>query len=113
MVQTIWPWYANLKKRLVKRPKLYFRDTGILHALLSIETFDQLYNHPKLGSSWECFAIRTLFRIIGKSDNQYFSGVLILVLKLAYVWLCIADCFVAHSVYSLQRPNNQTIYKGF
>ena len=51
------PYEANLKKRLVKSPKLYLRDSGILHTLLEIEQHNQLLGHPNYGQSWETFAI--------------------------------------------------------
>jgi predicted AAA+ superfamily ATPase len=57
MVRRLLPWHANLGKRLVKSPKLYFRDTGLLHALLGIHDTLQLLTHPKLGASWEGFVI--------------------------------------------------------
>ncbi len=72
MVRTLWPWHVNVKKRLVKRPKLYFRDAGLFHALMAIETWEQLMAHPKLGASWEGFALNTLCRMLGKEDSEYF-----------------------------------------
>ena len=72
MVKTLWPWHTNVKKRLVKRPKLYFNDSGLLHALLSLETTDQLLTHPKLGASWEGFALNNLCRVLDKDENEYF-----------------------------------------
>lgn len=51
------PWHANLRKRQVKSPKVYVRDTGLLHELLGIEDHTALLHHPKLGASWEGFAI--------------------------------------------------------
>ena len=50
------PWHENISKRQVKSPKIYFRDSGILHALLCIENKENLYTNPKLGISWEGFA---------------------------------------------------------
>jgi len=70
MVRTLQPWYINIGKRLVKRPKLYFRDSGVFHALLALERQETLYRHPKLGSSWEGFALDCVWRSIGKSDEQ-------------------------------------------
>jgi predicted AAA+ superfamily ATPase len=70
MVRLLQPWYLNIGKRLVRRPKVYFRDSGIFHALLSIETAYALYRHPKLGSSWEGFALECVWRSIGKLDEQ-------------------------------------------
>jgi len=57
MVRQLQPWYYNTKKRIVKRPKIYFRDTGILHTLLSLEKKKNVLSHPKLGASWEGFAL--------------------------------------------------------
>lgn len=62
MVRSLSPWHANIKKRQVKAPKIYLRDSGILHALLSIENTEQLYTHPSVGHSWEGFAIEELIR---------------------------------------------------
>ena len=64
-------WYENLGKRTVKSPKIYLRDSGLLHALLNLSTFDQLESHPKLGSSWEGFCIEQILSITG-SLNAYF-----------------------------------------
>jgi predicted AAA+ superfamily ATPase len=73
MVRTLQPWHINIGKRLVKRPKLYFYDSGIFHSLLALETQEALYRHPKLGSSWEGFALDCVWRSIGKSnENAYF-----------------------------------------
>jgi len=73
MIRTLQPWHINIGKRLVKRPKLYFHDSGIFHSLLALETQEALYQHPKLGSSWEGFALDCVWRSIGKPDeNAYF-----------------------------------------
>lgn len=53
MIRQLNPWTGNIKKRLIKAPKLYIRDTGLLHCLLSIETHEQLLGHPVCGFSWE------------------------------------------------------------
>lgn len=60
MVRLLPPWHANLKKRQVRRPKLYLRDTGLLHALAGIEDNEQLLSWPRLGASWEGFALESL-----------------------------------------------------
>jgi predicted AAA+ superfamily ATPase len=57
VLRQLQPWHANLKKRQVKSPKVYVRDSGILHALLGLATPKQLLSHPKLGASWEGFVI--------------------------------------------------------
>ena len=60
MIRLLLPFESNLKKRLVRSPKLYLRDSGVLHALLEIEDFDQLLANPQVGESWEAFAIEQL-----------------------------------------------------
>jgi predicted AAA+ superfamily ATPase len=57
MVRVVPPWFENLKKRQVKSPKIYLRDSGLLHLFLGIANRDQLLGHPKLGSSWEGFVV--------------------------------------------------------
>ncbi len=76
MVRQLRPWYYNTRKRLIKRPKIYFRDTGILHALLSLEEKKDLLLHPKLGASWEGFALEEAIRHLQlKEDEAFFWGV--------------------------------------
>jgi uncharacterized protein len=70
MVRLLQPWYVNLGKRLVKRPKLYVRDTGLLHSLLAIRTARDLASHNKLGASWEGFALEVAARAIGKRNVE-------------------------------------------
>ena len=60
VVRQLQPWYENIKKRQVKAPKIYIRDSGILHALLGISNAKSLYYHPKLGASWEGFVIEQI-----------------------------------------------------
>jgi len=74
MVRRLMPWYANLGKRLVKTPKIYFRDPGILHALLDIPNGGALMRHPKLGSSWEGFVIEEIIRA-HQPGQVHFYGV--------------------------------------
>ena len=57
MARVLYPLFTNLKKRLVKRPKVYLRDTGILHALLEIRSENELFGHPVYGNSWESYAL--------------------------------------------------------
>lgn len=60
MVRLLAPWESNLKKRMVRSPKVYVRDSGILHGLLAMEDYDQLLGNPAVGTSWEGFAIEQL-----------------------------------------------------
>lgn len=73
MVRLLQPWHANLAKRQVKSPKIYFRDTGLLHALLGIRTEQELLLHPRSGASWEGFAIEQVLHAISP-DEAYFWG---------------------------------------
>lgn len=74
LVRRLLPWHTNLGKRLVKAPKLYFRDSGLLHALLGIRSAGELQVHPKLGASWEGFALENVLRAI-EPDEAYFHAV--------------------------------------
>ena len=60
MIRQLQPWHANLRKRQVKSPKVYVRDSGLLHQLLGIESENALLRHPKLGASWEGFVIEQI-----------------------------------------------------
>ena len=76
MIRQLRPWFYNTKKRLIKRPKIYFTDSGILHALLSLEAKKDLLSHPKLGASWEGFALDQMIRHFGLRENEaFFWGV--------------------------------------
>ena len=73
MVRQLQPWAGNTKKRLVKSPKIYIRDTGILHHLLSISEYDDLLGHPVLGHSWEGFVIENILaNLSDKWTTSYF-----------------------------------------
>ena len=72
MIRVLQPWYANTGKRLVKRPKIYLKDSGIFHTLMNIDNFDQLVSHPKLGASFEGFALESICRQIDKNDNEFY-----------------------------------------
>lgn len=64
MVRSLKPWSANLKKRQVRTPKIYIRDSGLLHRLLDIPTNRELERHPKIGASWEGFVIECILRAL-------------------------------------------------
>ena len=72
MVRVLQPGYANIGKRLVKRPKIYLRDTGVFHSLMNIDNPDDLYRHPKLGASWEGFALECVCQSIGKTNQELY-----------------------------------------
>lgn len=73
VIRLLQPWHENLKKRQVKTPKVYLRDSGLLHTLLDVETTEQLEGHPKVGASWEGFALNAVTTRLGaRSDQCYF-----------------------------------------
>jgi predicted AAA+ superfamily ATPase len=74
MVRRLLPWFANVGKRMVKSPKIYFRDSGILHSLLGIASLDQLMTNPKVGASWEGFALEEILRQ-APGEEAYFYAV--------------------------------------
>jgi predicted AAA+ superfamily ATPase len=71
MVRQLPPWHENLGKRQVKAPKVYVRDSGLLHGLLSIGTRRDLENHPKVGASWEGYAVEEVLKAF-QPDDAYF-----------------------------------------
>jgi len=72
LVRTLRPWSGNVGKRLVKSPKVYLRDSGITHALLGLETFDDLLGHPVAGASWEGFVIENLLSYLPTRAEAWF-----------------------------------------
>lgn len=73
MVRQLQPWYENLGKRQVKAPKIYLRDSGLLHALLNLPDFHTLHGYPKLGASWEGFAIEQALEVIRPSQAFFWA----------------------------------------
>ncbi len=73
MVRILPPWFENLSKRQVKAPKIYVRDTGILHALLQVNSLPDLQAHPKLGASWEGFAVEQIISLLDTRDAYYWA----------------------------------------
>ncbi len=71
MIRQLQPWYSNLGKRQVKSPKIYFRDTGLLHYLLGIKSESELNLHPRLGASWEGYVIEEIIKST-RPDETYF-----------------------------------------
>jgi len=73
MIRVLPPWFENIRKRQVKAPKVYIRDSGILHALLQLQTLADLQGHPKLGSSWEGFAIEQIICALETRDTYFWA----------------------------------------
>lgn len=72
LVRRLLPWHANVGKRLVKSPKVYVRDSGIVHALLAIRDQEMLLSHPVVGASWEGFVIENLLAVAPEGSEGYF-----------------------------------------
>ncbi len=73
MVRQLQPYFANIGKRQVKAPKIYVKDSGLLHQLLGIGTLRELFSHPKVGLSWEGFVIEQVL-LTQKHDEAFFWG---------------------------------------
>lgn len=74
LVRVLEPFYANVKKRLVKSPKIYLRDSGLLHALLDIKEHNDLLGHPVYGASWEGFAIENIINSYSGWDSSFYRS---------------------------------------
>ena len=72
LVRTLRPWAGNIKKRLVKAPKVYIRDSGIAHALLNLTTLDDVLGHPVVGASWEGFALENMLSVMPDGATSWF-----------------------------------------
>ena len=108
LVRKLRPWHTNTKKRLVKSAKTYVRDSGLVHALLNISTYDGLLGHPVSGNSWEGFVIENILSICPRNVDAYFyrtaTGVEIDLL------LNFADELIAIEI---KRSSSPTLSKGF
>ena len=66
-------WFENLSKRQIKASKIYIRDSGILHTLLHLSSLAELQGHPKLGASWEGFALGQTLNLLETRDAYYWG----------------------------------------
>ena len=73
MIRQLQPWHENLKKRQVKAPKIYLRDSGILHSLLNITDHHDLLAHPRLGASWEGFALEQVLQAVRPTEAYFWA----------------------------------------
>ncbi|NOU36967.1 MAG: ATP-binding protein [Kiritimatiellaceae bacterium] len=73
MIRRLQPWYENTGKRLVKTPKIYFRDSGLFHALQGVTTPKELQVHPKLGASWEGFALEETLHALNPLEAYFYT----------------------------------------
>jgi len=72
LIRRLHPWFVNAKKRLIKSPKTYIRDTGILHRLLNIPGYNDLFGHPAVGASWEGYVIEQIYQMKAKQTDLFF-----------------------------------------
>jgi len=72
VIRQLQPWYENISKRQVKAPKIYLSDSGILHSLLNLRSLKDLEGHPKVGASWEGFALEQVTRQLGARPEECF-----------------------------------------
>ncbi len=73
MVRVLPPWHENLKKRQVKAPKIYIRDSGVCHSLLQLPSLVDVQSHPKLGASWEGFALEHVIQVYNTRDAYFWA----------------------------------------
>ena len=73
MIRALPPWFENLKKRQVKAPKIYIRDSGLVHSLLQVPTLADLQGHPKIGASWEGFALEQIIHAFRSRDAYFWA----------------------------------------
>ena len=73
MIRQLQPWFENVRKHQVKAPKIYLRDSGLLHALLSLHDLHDLTGHPKVGASWEGFAMEQVLQVANPDDVFFWS----------------------------------------
>jgi len=73
MIRQLQPWYENIGKRQVKAPKVYFRDSGLLHTLLSLTDLYSLYGHPRVGASWEGFALEQVLQAVRPAEAFFWA----------------------------------------
>ena len=73
MVRQLQPWFENLSKRQVKAPKVYLRDSGLLHHLLHLDSFETIHSHPQVGASWEGFAVEQILRKRDRTEAYFWA----------------------------------------
>jgi predicted AAA+ superfamily ATPase len=109
LVRRLSPYYANVKKRLVKSPKLYLRDSGILHELLGIPSYEGLLSHPTVGSSWETYIVEQISNLLPRGNELFYyrtqDG--------AEIDLVIVRGGRVQSVIEIKRNQRPRLTKGF
>lgn len=109
LVRRLRPWSGNVGKRLVKTPKTYIRDSGLTHALLELETWDQILGHPVAGASWEGFVIENLIAAAGERRTPYYYRTA----EGAEVDLLFERAGEVEMMIEIKRSTAPTLSKGF
>ena len=73
VVRQLQPWHENIGKRQVKAPKIYLRDSGLLHGLLGLPDWHSLMGYPRLGASWEGFVLEQVLRIVAPTEAYFWA----------------------------------------
>jgi len=74
MARLLRPFFSNTKKRLVRSPKIYLRDSGLLHTLLGLRSWDALFGHPAIGASWEAYAIEQILGVLSEWQGSFYRS---------------------------------------
>ena len=109
LIRRLQPYTFNIGKRLVKAPKVYVRDSGITHALLNIENYNELLSHPVIGGSWEGFVIENIMAIAPTNVNPYFYRTA----EGAEIDLVLEFGITERWAIEIKRNSAPTISKGF
>jgi predicted AAA+ superfamily ATPase len=109
LIRRLRPWTFNIGKRLIRSPKIYIRDSGITHALLNIDTYNNLLSHPVVGGSWEGFVIENIMSVVPFRTQPFYYGTpggaeidLILEFSITEKWAI-----------EIKRNSSPSISKGF
>ncbi|GGH14339.1 ATPase [Pedobacter zeae] len=109
LIRRLPSWFVNAKKRLIKSPKTYIRDTGILHRLLNIPSYNDLFGHPAIGASWEGYVIEQIYQLKTKQTELFFyrtqTG--------AECDLLLAQGITPIACIEIKLSNAPTVSKGF
>ena len=110
LVRRLQPYFANIGKRLIKTPKIYLRDTGILHSLANISSFDALFGNPLIGASWEGYVIEQIYRCLEyRTWNFYYYRTQVG----AEVDLVLISPSGKMTCIEIKSSNNPALSKGF
>lgn len=108
LIKRLYPFSSNTKKRLVKSPKVYLTDTGLMHRLLNITDYDDLLGHPSIGNSWETFAINQILSVNADRLTPHFFRTQ----HQAEIDLVLTKGFQSKAAIEIKYSNAPTLSKG-